>query len=397
MANLPLISIVTPCYNQGRFLGEAIRSVLGQTYSRIEYIVIDDGSTDETAEVIREHADRLAFWDSRPNRGQTATINQGFARASGDILAWLNSDDLYLPGAISKVADAFMRDPETSVIHGDMLQIDERGRTVARASGGPFDLKRLLCGRGCRMFQPGSFFRRRVIESVGPLVETFHYAMDYDLWLKAGRKFKFAYIPEILAKVRYHDLGKMSLLKIGFQRDGRNALEKFFSLPDLEPEFRALEVDAFRENVRQFIWWSVERRTASFFQEYFGSIWEGHLLQGDEIRFLAEFLSEARLKNDARRAAALVWKLHERLSDLKGGPLPAASDSWLAENSGGMLLYLANHFMNEGRGREALTFLRTAVRWRPSLLVSTPAAKILAKALLGRSLAGRFRRLRRRE
>lgn len=180
----PRVSIVTPSYNQGQFIEETIRSVLLQGYSNLEYIVIDGGSTDGSVEIIRRYAERLAYWVSEPDRGQSDAINKGFFRASGKILAWLNSDDLYLPGAITRAVEYLEEHPRAGIVYGAYKVIEGDGCAVEDCSVPPeYSFATLL---RYHFPQPTMFFRREVIERVGPLQVDLQYSMDWDLMLRAA-------------------------------------------------------------------------------------------------------------------------------------------------------------------------------------------------------------------
>src|SRR5437667_5688340 len=135
--SLPRISIVTPSYNQGKYLEQTIRSVLDQGYPNLEYIICDGGSTDISVEIVKKYSDRLAWWCSEKDRGQSDAINKGWRRATGDILAYLNSDDVLLPGAIERVVRAFQQTPSAGVVYGDWTCLDEHGSELGRGQGGP--------------------------------------------------------------------------------------------------------------------------------------------------------------------------------------------------------------------------------------------------------------------
>ena len=179
---LPLISIVTPSYNQAHFLERTIRSVLDQGYPRLEYMILDGGSTDGSTDVIRRYESSLSFWRSHPDSGQSSAINEGWGRATGSVLAWLNSDDYYLPGTLAFVGDFFRTHPGAPMLYGLSDFVDPAGRPIATV-GRPFDRNRLLRGEQ-PMPQPSTFISRDALQVVGPLDDTLHYAMDYDLFLR---------------------------------------------------------------------------------------------------------------------------------------------------------------------------------------------------------------------
>ena len=202
---LPLVSIVTPSYNQARYLEETIRSVLEQNYPRVEYLVVDGGSDDGSVGVIERYADRLAWWTSEPDSGQAAALNKGFARAHGDILGWLSSDDTLLPGAVSRAVDALEGEPDAMLVYGEALFVDERGRELFPLRPRPFDVPTMVRSSANHVVQPGSLFRRRALELAGPLDEEAHYLFDFQfalrLWQAGG---KVARVDDRLATYRVH-------------------------------------------------------------------------------------------------------------------------------------------------------------------------------------------------
>lgn len=178
------ISVVTPSYNQAPFLEATIRSVLDQAYPNLEYLVMDGGSTDGSVEIITRYASRLAHWVSRRDDGQADAINTGWARSRGELLAYINSDDLYLPGAFRRAAEHFAQHPETEVLYGSLQLIGERGEPLGRPVEAPeFSFRWLLRNP---LPQPTIFFRRRVWERVRPLERTLHYTFDWDFCLRVA-------------------------------------------------------------------------------------------------------------------------------------------------------------------------------------------------------------------
>ena len=204
----PLVSIITPSYNQAPYLEETIRSVLTQDYPRVEYIVIDGGSTDGSPEIIKKYANRIAYWVSEKDKGQTDALNKGFAASHGSILAWLNSDDTYKPGAIRAVVEYLSRHPQVGMVYGELDFIDENGKVVGKFPAAQTDLKRLRKGY-VHIPQPAAFFRAEHWKKVAPLDDTFYFAMDYDLWVRLARVTEFQYLPgETWANFRLHAGGK---------------------------------------------------------------------------------------------------------------------------------------------------------------------------------------------
>jgi glycosyltransferase involved in cell wall biosynthesis len=229
MNEVPLVSIVTPSFNQGRFIEETIRSVVDQDYPRIEHIIVDACSTDETIEILRLYPHLR--WVSEPDDGQADALNKGFAMAEGDIFAWLNADDLYLPGAVSTAVEA-LQESGADLVHGGWRQIDERGNTIRDVEPVPFDLRRQLEERNA-VAQPGAFFTRAAFEAVGGLDIRYRYAMDYELWLKLGERFRVRHVDRVLAAYRYHPESKTVAEPDGFSpetiRASRRHGGRFFS------------------------------------------------------------------------------------------------------------------------------------------------------------------------
>ncbi|HEY3083364.1 MAG TPA: glycosyltransferase family 2 protein [Chloroflexota bacterium] len=215
----PLVSVVTPSFNQGRYLEETLRSVLDQDYPNVEYIVIDGGSTDDSVEIVRRYADRLAFWVSEPDSGQSEALNKGFARSHGQIMAWLNSDDVYTPGAIRRAVEAFRLHPDAAVVYGDCEYIDAQGRFVRPDRSKPFRRADALRG-GHHFSQPAAFWRRFAWETVGPLKTQYHYCMDLDLWMSMAAHYDFVYVPELWARYRLHETSKTVSGRSPFDREG---------------------------------------------------------------------------------------------------------------------------------------------------------------------------------
>jgi glycosyltransferase involved in cell wall biosynthesis len=215
----PLVSIVTPSLNQGRYIEDAIESVAAQDYPRIEHIVVDGGSTDGTLDVLRRFPELR--WVSEPDRGQADAIAKGFAMTRGEILAWLNADDVYLPGAVSAAVEA-LRTTGAALVYGSWLQIDENGRTLKEVPVAPFDYRELLEIRNM-IAQPTAFFRRGAYEAVGGVDPSFHFALDYELWLKLGAKHDVATLERPLAAFRFHPDSKTVAQSSLFWRETRRA------------------------------------------------------------------------------------------------------------------------------------------------------------------------------
>ena len=197
----PLITVVTPSYNQGRFIKDTIESVLSQDYSPVEYMVMDGGSSDETISILNNYRDRF-YWVAEKDKGQSNAINKGWGRAQGDILAYLNSDDIYLPQALSKAATYLVKHPEVAAVYGEGYHIKEDGTVIERYPTEPYNRKRLA--ETCFICQPTVFVRRSVLEEIGFLDESLSYCMDYDLWFRIAERCTWGYLPEYLACTRLY-------------------------------------------------------------------------------------------------------------------------------------------------------------------------------------------------
>jgi len=216
MSSQPLVSVITPSFNQAAYLEQTICSVLEQDYSRLEYWVIDGGSTDGSLEIIQKYAHDLAGWVSETDRGQADAINKGFQRASGEIIAWLNSDDIYYPGAVSAAVAAFKSNPHAGLVFSDVDSIDETGKTFNRMCYGDWGLEDLMAFR--IIGQAGVFMRRSAFEQVGMLDIDYHFLLDHHLWLRIGLVAALAYVPgEPWAAARFHAAAKNVALAAKFQ------------------------------------------------------------------------------------------------------------------------------------------------------------------------------------
>ena len=202
--SMPKISIITPSFNQAHFIEETIRSVQDQNYPDFEHLVIDGGSTDNTIEVVKKFP--YIIWTSEKDRGQTHAVNKGIRKSTGEIIGWVNSDDTFLPGCFDVVIKKFLSEPNCHVVFGDYHAIDEEGKLLYS--------QKSFCGTHEEMIrwwdytyaihQPTVFVRKEVFERAGLLDESYHYAMDYEWWLRAAKHFPFHYVPSYLATYRFH-------------------------------------------------------------------------------------------------------------------------------------------------------------------------------------------------
>ena len=213
MTRIPSISIVTPSLNQGAFLSEALLSVREQKYSELEHLVIDGGSGDDTIKILCRYSEEACWkhlrWTSEPDHGQSHALNKGFAKASGDIIGWLNSDDRYRPGCLNYVSRIFQERPNIDVVYGDYTWIDENGRTIQCRREIEFSYFILLYHRVLYIPTTAAFFRRRVIDEGNWLDESLQYAMDFEFFVRlASRGYRFLHVPATLGDFRFQQASK---------------------------------------------------------------------------------------------------------------------------------------------------------------------------------------------
>lgn len=210
MNSLPRITVVTPSYNQDAYLERTICSVLDQGYPNLEYIIIDGGSTDRSVEIIQRYAKHLAYWVSESDNGQTSAINKGLQRATGEWVAWQNSDDIYYPGAFHDLAAAAQNYPQAGLIIGNMMLIDERDHPLRDIVYVKPSYRGLLA-EGMVLANQSAFWRRDIHQQIGLLDETLHYAFDYEWFLRLVEHSKTAHVDRIWGALRLHGETKTSL------------------------------------------------------------------------------------------------------------------------------------------------------------------------------------------
>ena len=222
------LTVITPSYNQARFIRRTIESVLSQDVPGLQYLVFDGGSTDSTPDILHEYAGRLTAAIER-DAGQADAVNKGLARASGAVIGWLNSDDVYYPGACAAVLDFFARHPEVDVVYGEADHIDEEDRVIEPYYTEPFSYARLK--DVCFLCQPAVFFRRSVVDRYGPLQVELRYCLDYEYWLRILAERPPYFLRTKLAGSRLHAETKTLGSKEAFHREILEMLAGKFGLP----------------------------------------------------------------------------------------------------------------------------------------------------------------------
>lgn len=238
---LPFISIVTPSYNKGRFIEETILSIRNQTYPRIEHIIIDGCSTDDTLEILKKYEGTYNMqWISEPDKGQSDAVNKGWRMAKGKILAYLNADDTYMPWAVETAVKFFDEHPDIMMVYGDCDFINEHSEVIRQYRAGEFDLKKMLYHEN-NVPQPTVFFKRAVLKEVGYLDTNLHMAMDHDFWIRISLKFKIGYIHRLLANFRMYPGTKTVSKGYMIGSEHLYILDKTFANPELPRAMRAVK------------------------------------------------------------------------------------------------------------------------------------------------------------
>jgi len=250
----PKITVVTPSYNQGKFIETTIRSVLDQGYPNLEYIIVDGGSTDESVDIIRRYEKQLAWWVSEKDKGASDAIAKGFSRATGSILAYLNSDDLYLPGSLQTIAET-MQDPEVDVAYGNMYWIGTDGAIIGEQRQTPFKPMAYLYG-GSTLQQPATFWKKELYQKCGAMDPSYHFAFDTDLFVRfalGGARFK--HVNRLIASFRIHPQSKSSTQLEVCSRELQRLRQKYLPFPF--DSFRARCVRGMATLHRTF-WYAVQ-------------------------------------------------------------------------------------------------------------------------------------------
>lgn len=224
MISLPKVSVITPSFNQGEFLEQTIISVLNQSYSSIEHIVVDGGSQDNSVEILNRYESKLSYWISEEDKGQSDAINKGIRQSTGEIFTWLNSDDQLMPEAITQAVELFLANPEVAVVHGKTLLFKGNGWEQVKEcqiEGLPYRYLSGMC-----FPQPSSFVRKSALDAIGLLDESLHYGMDYDFFVRLALNFDFLRSEEIYSKYLLHDESKSTTANLKFAEDWAKVFSK---------------------------------------------------------------------------------------------------------------------------------------------------------------------------
>ena len=252
---MTLVSIITPSFNQAAYLEQTILSVLGQDYPHIEYFVVDGASTDNSVDIIRKYESKLAWWVSEKDKGQADAINKGFAHATGEVIAWLNSDDYYLAGTISAAVKIFEEHPEVVLVYGNMLAVDEHGKTFNTLNYKQLTLEDLLCFQ--IIGQPAVFMRRSALQKTGGLDPTFHFMLDHHLWIRLAQQGRILHVDQTWAAARYHADAKNIAKAAEFGRDAFRILDMVGQdenlIPTLAKINRRAHASAYRVDARYLL------------------------------------------------------------------------------------------------------------------------------------------------
>lgn len=242
--NEPLVSVITPSYQSARFVAETIESVQRQDYPHIEHIVLDGGSQDGTVDILRRYSHLT--WVSEPDHGQSHALNKGFKMAKGEIIGWLNADDVYTPTAISTAVRFLTENPEADAVYSDQQIVDENGAFLRSGKSRPFDLSALFLENFIR--QPTVFLRRHVLEDLGGVDESLHYSMDRELWLRMGSRYRMCYIPNFIgAGFRFHPDTKTSRDRSRFHAEWMQVMEQALN----DDRYRAVPMSVKRMALQQ--------------------------------------------------------------------------------------------------------------------------------------------------
>ena len=233
---MPFLSIITPSYQQAKFLEQTIKSVITQSFNDFEYLVVDGGSDDGSVKIIKQYERQITWWVSEKDEGQGDAINKGLGRAKGEVAGWINSDDFYLPDTFRKVSEVFQQEPGLGLLYGDVLAVDENSQVFNLMQSGDYGLLDLMKFKIIN--QPAVFFRRRLIEEVGNLDPSYRYLLDHHLWLRIASISQIRHMPEFLAAGRYHSQAKNIAEAASFGEEAFRIVEWMAENDDLRTTFQ---------------------------------------------------------------------------------------------------------------------------------------------------------------
>lgn len=288
---LPTMCVVTPSYNQGKFIERTLQSVLSQQL-QLDYLVMDGGSTDETLAILQRIKDPRFRWVSEPDRGQAHAVNKGIAATEGELIAWINSDDIYYPGTLVKVQEYFANHEDVDVIYGNAFHIDVNDEKIEPYYTEPWDIERLKSV--CYLSQPAVFFRRRMVQRFGPLDEELKYCMDYEYWLRlalAGAV--FAYLPEPLAGSRLYEQNKTLSQRLLVHTEINQMLKRKFTKVPSRWVVNYAHVKLEGSHVHGGLWWVL----LISWQSILASLYWNHEISTEIIAMIANWILPAIKKN----------------------------------------------------------------------------------------------------
>ncbi|MBD2109759.1 glycosyltransferase family 2 protein [Nodosilinea sp. FACHB-13] len=265
-------SVITPSYNQGQFIERTIQSILSQTSVEFDYMVCDGGSNDGTVEILDKYRTYLS-WVSEADSGQADAVNKGIRSTKGDVIAWINSDDIYYPEAFKKVRNIFLNYPEVNVVYGNANHIDREDNYIEPYPTEPWNYIRLR--EICFLCQPAVFFRRRMVDNYGDLDISLKFCMDYELWLRYGKQNDFFYIPDLLAGSRLYQDTKTLGQRVAVHYEINEMLKaKFLKSPErwvlAYASVSAEEREKSQGRDPRNLWVQVQRVNAFFFEAFYG-------------------------------------------------------------------------------------------------------------------------------
>jgi len=362
-APLPRISVITPSFNHGRFLAAAMDSVLSQNYPGLEYIVMDGGSKDGSPDIIRARAGKLAYWQSERDGGQANALNLGLSHATGDVIGWVNSDDLYMKGALETVGRYFAEHPDVMLVYGDCLFINEHDRVLQTIKPGPFDPAKLAYR--CYLMQMSVFFRREMLERIGSFDTRFPYALDYDLWLRAGNTLRdnIAYLPQVLSCYRAHEQSQSVRDVLPALFDAIAVRRKLVAQEPLPRWLAPISGDIFRAPLMQLLGAGTDAAAWPAVQEHLKKILGPEAFSQEAWDRLGQFLTAHQPGDAARTDGPALITAVERLWIVAcGGIETSGHGEWQAK----ILLELGWQHMLARHVRRALSLFAQACVRRPA-------------------------------